>query len=274
MPINYTTGNYVKFLRGTPAAYEALTPKDSDTLYFVSERNADRGLLYLGEKLISGSLTSATTIEDLQDTLISAGIEAGSLLYYDGTHWIDKTINEIFEIIIAPFMGATANEDGTTGLVPTPEAGQQNLFLKGDGTWADPFAGLSPTYSALVDQVGTLIGNDIGKSAREIAAEEVNRIVDGAPAAFDTLKEIADYLSDHEVEGDILDRIDQLESIIHNPSTGLLHRTSVVEVAIQNINTALDDLRDQDAELAADIENLQNQLNNALRWKDFELTGN
>lgn len=55
-------GNYVKFLRGTPNAYEQLTPKDNDTLYFVSETNADRGVLYLGEKLISGSLSGSTTL--------------------------------------------------------------------------------------------------------------------------------------------------------------------------------------------------------------------
>jgi hypothetical protein len=47
-------GNYVKFLRGTPAAWEGISgERDSDTLYFISEENADRGKLYLGNKLIS-----------------------------------------------------------------------------------------------------------------------------------------------------------------------------------------------------------------------------
>ncbi len=34
------------------------------------------------------------------------------------------------------FIGATAGTNGSTGLVPEPLAGQQTLFLRGDGTWA------------------------------------------------------------------------------------------------------------------------------------------
>mgnify|MGYP003146939386 CR=1 FL=1 len=34
--------------------------------------------------------------------------------------------------------GATSNSDGTTGLVPPPDAGEQGLFLKGDGNWDTP----------------------------------------------------------------------------------------------------------------------------------------
>lgn len=33
--------------------------------------------------------------------------------------------------------GATADKDGTSGTVPAPTAGQENLFLRGDGTWAE-----------------------------------------------------------------------------------------------------------------------------------------
>ena len=33
---------------------------------------------------------------------------------------------------------ASENDDGKSGLVPTPEAGKQDQFLKGDGTWAIP----------------------------------------------------------------------------------------------------------------------------------------
>ena len=34
--------------------------------------------------------------------------------------------------------GATATTDGTSGLVPPPTAGNENRFLRGDGTWAVP----------------------------------------------------------------------------------------------------------------------------------------
>jgi hypothetical protein len=35
-----------------------------------------------------------------------------------------------------PFIGATDSGDGTGGLVPTPFAGDEDKFLKGDGSWA------------------------------------------------------------------------------------------------------------------------------------------
>lgn len=37
---------------------------------------------------------------------------------------------------IYDFAGATATDKGTAGVVPAPEAGEQELFLRGDGTWA------------------------------------------------------------------------------------------------------------------------------------------
>lgn len=37
-----------------------------------------------------------------------------------------------------PLVGASSSTDGRTGLVPTPFAGQQDTFLRGDGQWADP----------------------------------------------------------------------------------------------------------------------------------------
>ena len=77
--------NYVKFLRGTPAAYENLLVKDNDTLYFISENNASTGTLYLGNKLIAGGeVTSATSLAELTDVLLSENIDGGSLLVYEG----------------------------------------------------------------------------------------------------------------------------------------------------------------------------------------------
>ncbi len=46
-------------------------------------------------------------------------------------------------------------------------------------------------------KVTTLVGNDASMSARAIAAAEVAKIVASAPEAYDTLKEIADWISSH-----------------------------------------------------------------------------
>ena len=53
---------------------------------------------------------------------------------------------------------------------------------------------LAETY-AKKSVVKTLVGNDANKSARNIAAEEVAKVVADAPENFDTLKEIADWIS-------------------------------------------------------------------------------
>lgn len=261
MTITTAYGNYVKFLRGTPTAFENLASKDSDTLYFISEQNADRGVLYLGEKLISGGISSTTSLEDLADVLIGAGISAGSLLYYDGTQWVDKTLSEVLDIIVGAMVGATETTDGASGLVPAPEAGEQNLYLRGDATWADPTAALTPTVQTLVTQVGTLIGNDLNLSAREIAQQEVGRLVDGAPEAFDTLKEIADYLADNPSTGDIASRLTAVEGAIFTSNTGLQDRVTVLETSVGDLNTLV-------SQHTTQIANIQNDLDN-LKWQDM-----
>ena len=78
--------NYVKFMRGTPAAYEACE-KFSDTLYFISEIDSTEGVLYLGEKRIGGDGSSIDfsnfSLANLVDVAINNGIVDKSLLVYN-----------------------------------------------------------------------------------------------------------------------------------------------------------------------------------------------
>lgn len=48
---------------------------------------------------------------------------------------------------IYDFAGATATDKGTAGVVPAPEAGEHELFLRGDGTWAAPSLGDLPEFT-------------------------------------------------------------------------------------------------------------------------------
>ena len=133
--------NYVKFLRGTPTAYKNLTEKDKDTLYFISEKNSDYGVLYLGNKLIAGGggEPNTVTLDALKDVVISEiGLEHNSLLVYDEQEkgWVNKPLNDVLETIVGVMEGANAVKGGKSGLVPAPEAGQENHFLRGDGSWA------------------------------------------------------------------------------------------------------------------------------------------
>ena len=126
--------NYVKFLRGTPTAYSNLTKKDPDTLYFISD-GGEYGSLYLGSTLIAGgSVPESISINSLKDVAISQGLSDKSLLVYDESskNWVNKT----FEEAVAVMTGADEVRAGAAGLVPAPKAGEQDFFLKGDGTWA------------------------------------------------------------------------------------------------------------------------------------------
>lgn len=258
------TTSYVKFLRGTPSAYQNLTPKDPNTLYYVYEQNADHGVLYLGERLISGSVTSATTLSQLTDVVIGAGIVEGSLLVYDGTRWVNRSLADILEIIVGTMVGATANADGEAGIVPMPHAGDQNKYLRGDSTWANPTAALEVTVGNLSTQVGTLINNDINKSVREIAAEEVAKTVGGASDAFDTLKEIEDWINLHPVSSDLAARMAVVEGQINN-TDGILDRLDAAESNLASVNTRVVSLQTAQNNMNIRLTNVED----ALVWKNM-----
>lgn len=59
----------------------------------------------------------------------------------------------------------------------------------------DNVSAQSEEVAAVGAKVNTLQGTDAGKSVRTIAAEETAKIVGNAPANYDTLKEIADYIA-------------------------------------------------------------------------------
>ena len=188
--------NYVKFMRGSLAAYEALTPKNKDTLYFI---NSDQGTrLYLGDQLISdGEVPTEIkkALNDLTDVNIPEGtiLTDGMFLGYniETGKWEPKTQTEV---TVEPMVGATSETAGSAGLVPAPAAGDENKVLTGDGNWTELNI---PDTSALETKVSTLIGTDTNKSVRGIAAEEVATIVAGADQSYDTLKEISDWIKGH-----------------------------------------------------------------------------
>lgn len=129
--------NYVKFLRGTPAAYNALETKNTDTLYFISEPSSLYGKLYLGSKLIAGTevneMLEKLSLGDLSDVEIDSLIsEDKMLLAYnaESEKWENKKLSDLV------FIGATTESNGKSGLVIAPKAGEEKYFLRGDGTWA------------------------------------------------------------------------------------------------------------------------------------------
>lgn len=107
--------NYVKFQRGSQAAYDKLvTDKrvDDNTLYFIyPEGNSTVGKLYLGSRLISGGdvVLSAASLNDLAD-VIAAEVQVHDFLVAEKVTdaegketvaWVNKNVNDVAALIKA-----------------------------------------------------------------------------------------------------------------------------------------------------------------------------
>lgn len=247
------------------------------------------------------------TLSDLQDVLIDGGIASNSLLVYDNVQkkWIPKTLSETFDLTIAEMVGATATTDGSAGYVPAPQAGEQGLYLRGDATWANPTAALEAVVNTLAGSVNAvttdvlnLRGTDTGNiTIREIAEEEVAKVVAQAPGSFDTLKEIADWISNHEDALDLAelqDDVAQLKSTVNGMPAevddqtgeiitpevpGLVTRVGTLETGLQAANTNISSLQtitntlnNDVAGLKTRMDDVEDELENVdqrLRWQNL-----
>lgn len=90
--------------------------------------------------------------------------------------------------------------------------------IEGDYLKAADKTALQGNIDTVSGKVTTLIGSvegDDGKSARTIASEEVAKIVAGADASYDTLKEISDWISSHKDDASAMNSaIIALEGIV------------------------------------------------------------
>lgn len=93
--------NYVKFQRGTYAAFEILLNNgsyDNNTLYFIYDEDGTTSL-YLGNKLISGGNEVATNyLKDLNDVSVTDAL-SNSFLVKDQNQWVAKTPDEVASLI-------------------------------------------------------------------------------------------------------------------------------------------------------------------------------
>ena len=250
------SNSYVKFVRTNLEMWNALQTRDNDTLYFVVEQGASNGSLYLGNALIATSIDEGLRLEDLIDIAFAGDVKADEVLVFDGSNWVNKNIYDFMPVTMT---GATAEQDGLGGLVPVPVAGKQDKYLRGDGTWEDPTAALSGTVGKLSESLDntiadleTVIGSDTGSSMRAVATDVTNaaiaNLVNNAPTAFDTLKEIADWITGaHEGStdaADLITSVSKLEETVYNEETGLVKRVGTLETASQKLLESVNDLTD------------------------------
>ena len=240
--------NYVKFLRGTPTAYHKLPQKDADTLYFVSEADATVGQLWLGEKLITSTTSPEGIIDHLSELLDVdiAGAQHGMVLGFDEIKekWVPMEVNAAVEVSI--MKGASETEDGAAGLVPAPKIGEQNYFLRGDGTWA-PVNGNEDSLSFKtidsVDAIKALIGTEdadkfiylvsigdtennkydeyiiVGNDVEKLGAQEVN--LDDYVTTEALEEALKDKVSTSDLENALTDKVTttQLEEALEDKVT-------------------------------------------------------
>lgn len=180
-------------------------------------------------------------------------------------------------------VGATATEDGISGLVPTPLSGQQNLYLQGNGTWSDPTTDVKSDLSRLK-------GSDTNSTIRQIAADEVAKVVNNAPESFDTLQEIASWIADHDDAIDIVQvttDVTALNNAVFGPdgNSGLVVDVQTLEDIVygteqqQGLVPIVNNLRANYTTLNSnvtvltgrvdDLEDNVEAIDNKLKWQDL-----
>lgn len=238
---------YVRFLRGTKAAFDKIEIKDIDTLYFIYDsEDQTKGSLYLGNKLIGGSNGSTATVTDINDlaNVLISNVQDKQILTYDAStkKWVNKTPEEIQ---IEVMTGATADTVGTSGLVPAPAAGEQDKYLRGDGMWAAPLSDEQLTTLGKVDGLETRVGS---------IETKYDNLIKDAPAALDTLKEIADWITKDETG-----------------TQALIQRVTNIETKVTGLQDTVGDITKFTRYAEGDtVVSILNDLDGRMKWSDMD----
>lgn len=238
---------YVRFLRGTKAAFDKIEIKDIDTLYFIYDsEDQTKGSLYLGNKLIGGGNDSTATVTDINDlaNVLISNVQDKQILTYDAStkKWVNKTPEEIQ---IEVMTGATADTVGTSGLVPAPAAGEQDKYLRGDGMWAAPLSDEQLTTLGKVDGLETRVGS---------IETKYDNLIKDAPAALDTLKEIADWITKDETG-----------------TQALIRRVTNIETKVTGLQDTVGDITKFTRYAEGDtVVSILNDLDGRMKWSDMD----
>ena len=141
-------------ITGLTNRLNAIADSDDTTLDQLSEIVA---YIKSNKGLIDSITTSKISVSDIVDNLTSSATNK-PLSAAQG-----KALKELIDAITT-MTGATADTDGAAGLVPAPKAGEQEKFLRGDGTWVEADKTLSKDgYAADAKVVGEKISELSGK---------------------------------------------------------------------------------------------------------------
>lgn len=283
MAFNYrpmTPTSYVAFVKATEALWSKMESSQrlDNVLYFVVDGPDDSiGKLYLGNTLIAdGNGITDVRVDNLLDVNIDA-INGGDVLMYNmsTSKWENVSLASQIGNLIKVFSPASESSNGTVGLVPAPQAGQQDLYLKGDGSWANPTKAIALEIAGLKTSVDTLIGTDKNVSVRVIATDiaskaastAVANLVANAPESFDTLKDIADWIEDHpstETFVALSNKVTSLDDLVNGNAekniTGLVSQVSTLNSTVSTLNGDVTALKGKALTFTTDIADLKSGL--------------
>ena len=283
MAFNYrpmTPTSYVAFVKATEALWSKMESSQrlDNVLYFVVDGPDDSiGKLYLGNTLIAdGNGITDVRVDNLLDVDINA-INGGDVLMYNmsTSKWENVSLASQIGNLIKVFTPASEEKNGTVGLVPAPKAGEQDLYLKGDGSWANPTEAVVLEVETLKTSVDTLIGADKNVSVRVIATDiaskaastAVANLVANAPEKFDTLKEIADWIQEHPSTATftaLSNKVTSLNDLVNGNTekgiTGLVSQVSTLNSTVSTLNGDVTALKGKALTFTTDIADLKSGL--------------
>ena len=283
MAFNYrpmTPTSYVAFVKATEALWSKMESSQrlDNVLYFVVDGPDDSiGKLYLGNTLIAdGNGITDVRVDNLLDVDINA-INGGDVLMYNMStnKWENVSLASQIGNLIKVFTPASEEKNGTVGLVPAPKAGEQDLYLKGDGSWANPTEAVVLKVETLKTSVDKLIGTDKGVSVRVIATDiaskaastAVANLVANAPEKFDTLKEIANWIQEHpstETFVALSNKVTSLDDLVNGNAekniTGLVSQVSTLNSTVSTLNGDVTALKGKALTFTTEIADLKSGL--------------
>lgn len=281
MAINYRPMSptaYVAFVKATEAMWAKMSAAQrlDNTLYFIVDGIDDTiGKLYLGNTLIAdGNGITDIGLDKLTGVDIKA-INGGDVLMYNMKtgKWENVSLADEIGDLIKVFAPASEEEDGSVGLVPAPVAGEQDKFLRGDGSWANPTEAVALDLSTLKSRVDTLIGQDAGVSARviatdianDVASRAISNLIANAPEEFNTLKEISDWILDHPETADFValsNRVGTVEGVLNGREgvTGLIAQVNTLNTTVGTLSGDVATLKGSALQFTTQISDLNSAL--------------
>lgn len=127
----------------TDTTYDAATQTE-DGLMSAEDKTKLDGIEEGANKTVVDTALSGTSTNPVQNKVINAALngKAANSHTHDSRYYTEAEIDAMLDEKAGKdaMTGATSSADGMSGLVPSPSAGNQEKFLRADGTWDIAFS--------------------------------------------------------------------------------------------------------------------------------------